>query len=105
MLAAASLVTLLARSPPDRPIGVDAPTLVPGAMAATGHDISTNAPAEAARAPLGATWPTTGRELLRLPWSIWSIDDPSPPGVSIVSRTAASWSPFARWITDVMWSA
>ncbi len=40
---------------PFSPTGVAAPTLVPGAMAATGVDISTNAPADAARAPDGAT--------------------------------------------------
>ena len=42
-------------SPPESPMGVDAPTLVAGAMAATGADRRMNAPAEAARAPLGAT--------------------------------------------------
>ncbi len=90
MLAAASFVTLSARSPPDRPIGVEAPTLVPGAIAATGLDISTNAPAEAARAPLGATYPITGTALPRMASSISSIDEPRPPGVSMVIRTAAS---------------
>ncbi len=53
--ACASFCTFVARSPPDRPIGVEAPTFVPGAIAATGHDSRMNAPAEAARAPIGAT--------------------------------------------------
>ena len=55
MYAAASLTALSEPTAPDSPTGVAAPTLVPGAIAATGHDISTNAPADAARAPCGAT--------------------------------------------------
>ena len=43
------------RSPPSRPTGVEAPTFVPGAIAATGQRSRMNAPAEAARAPCGAT--------------------------------------------------
>ena len=49
--AAASFTALSEPIAPSRPTGVAAPTLVPGAMAATGQDSSTNAPAEAARAP------------------------------------------------------
>jgi hypothetical protein len=37
------------------PTGVDAPTFVAGAIAATWHAIRMKAPAEAARAPRGAT--------------------------------------------------
>ncbi len=40
---------------PDSPTGVAAPTLVPGAIAATGHESKMYIPAEAARAPEGAT--------------------------------------------------
>ena len=40
---------------PEMPTGVAAPTFVPGAIAATGHDIKMNAPADAARAPSGET--------------------------------------------------
>src|SRR5205085_760673 len=56
IFAVASFVTFLPsvpdRSPPDSPIGVDAPTFVPGAIAATGADIRMNAPADVARAPI-----------------------------------------------------
>ena len=40
---------------PPTPTGVYAPTLVAGAIAATGQDIRMNAPADAALAPSGAT--------------------------------------------------
>ena len=53
--AIASSVTLRSSVIPETPTGVAAPTFVPGAIAATGHDISTNAPADAARAPSGET--------------------------------------------------
>ena len=53
--AVASFLTFWSRSPPDRPIGVEAPTWVPGAIAATGADSRMKAPADAARAPLGDT--------------------------------------------------
>ena len=53
--ATASLVTFRSNVRPETPIGVAAPTFVPGAIAATGHDIRTKAPADAARAPSGAT--------------------------------------------------
>ncbi len=53
--AAASFTAFSEPIAPFRPTGVAAPTFVPGAMAATGVDIRTYAPAEAARAPCGAT--------------------------------------------------
>ena len=55
MEAAASFTALSEPIAPLRPTGVAAPTLVPGAMAATGQESNTNAPAEAARAPCGET--------------------------------------------------
>ena len=53
--ATASSVTLFSSVRPEMPTGVAAPTFVPGAIAATGHDIKMNAPADAARAPSGET--------------------------------------------------
>ena len=53
--ATASFVTFFCSVSPEMPTGVAAPTFVPGAIAATGHDIRMKAPAEAARAPSGAT--------------------------------------------------
>ena len=53
--AAASFTAFSDPIAPSRPTGVAAPTFVLGAMAATSHESSTNEPAEAARAPDGAT--------------------------------------------------
>jgi hypothetical protein len=53
--AAASLVTFSRSMAPLTPTGWAAPTLVPGAMAATGQLIKMKVPAEAARAPSGET--------------------------------------------------
>ena len=59
MRAAASLTILFLRSPAGRscpsPTGVDEPMLVCGAMPARSEAWTTNTPAEAARAPSGAT--------------------------------------------------
>ena len=54
-MAAASSSTFLASVTPPIPTGVDAPTFVAGAIAATWHAIKMNAPAEAALAPSGET--------------------------------------------------
>src|SRR5436190_24107128 len=100
MDAAASFLTFSPSvpemSPPERPIGVDAPTLVAGAIAATGADRRMNAPAEAARAPLGATYAMTGIGEVRNDCVISLIEEPGPPGVSILSRTASAPSACAR---------
>src|SRR5438034_11543212 len=98
MEAAASFLTFSPSvpemSPPDKPIGVEAPTFVAGAIAATGADRRMNAPADAARAPLGATYAMTGIVEVRNDCVISFIEEPRPPGVSIVSRTASA--PAAR---------
>ena len=60
MYAAASFVTFSSRMSPVIPTGWAAPTLVPGAIAANGHEIRMKAPAEAARAPGGPTQQSTG---------------------------------------------
>ena len=106
MDAAASFLTFSPSvpemSPPERPIGVEAPTFVAGAMAATEADRRMNAPAEAARAPLGATYAMTGIVDVRNDCVISLIEDPRPPGVSIVSRTASAPSAWARATFEVM---
>ena len=53
--AAASFTALSEPTAPSIPTGVAAPTFVPGAIAAMSHDSRTNDPADAARAPDGAT--------------------------------------------------
>ena len=55
IVAAASSSIFFERVTPPIPTGVDAPTFVAGAIAATGQARRMNAPAEAALAPSGAT--------------------------------------------------
>ena len=87
--AAASFTALSEPTAPSRPTGVAAPTFVPGAIAATSHDNSTNDPADAARAPDGATKQTTGTWAFRIACVISRVDETRPPGVSISISTAA----------------
>ena len=61
---------------------------MPGAIAATSADIRMKNPAEAARAPLGATQTMVGTFEPISVSEIWCIDSISPPGVSS-SRTRA----------------
>ena len=66
-----------------------APMVVPGAIAATWAEKVMIAPAEAARAPDGVTYTTTGTRALRNAWLISRIEESSPPGVSSSTRKAA----------------
>ena len=72
--------------------GCAAPVLVPGAMAATSPASRMKKPAEAPRAPAGATQVITGTWEAMMRWVISRIDSMSPPGVSRRSTTAASLS-------------
>jgi hypothetical protein len=80
------------RSPPP-PLaltGEAAPMLVPGAMAATCPARVMKVPAEAAQAPRGATYTTTGTRALRIAWMMSLVEESSPPGVSSsMSRASA----------------
>jgi len=73
--------------------GWAAPMLVPGAMAAIWEAKVMKTPAEAALAPLGETYTTTGTWLFIIALTIWRIDLSSPPGVSsfITRHWAFSW--------------
>jgi hypothetical protein len=82
------LVTFSLSIAPLTPTGWAAPTLVPGAIAATGQLIRMKVPAEAARAPLGETKQMTGMSESRMARIILRIELSDPPGVSMVSSTA-----------------
>jgi hypothetical protein len=89
--AAASLVALWARVEsigPWRFTGVAAPMFVPGAIAATSPAITTNTPADAARAPPGITqvMTGTGEASRRLTMSRMLVS--RPPGVSTSTTSA-----------------
>ena len=84
MYAAASSSTFSDRVTPPIPTGVEAPTFVAGAIAATWVAIKMNVPAEAARAPDGDTYPITGIVDAWMALMISRIEESSPPGVSIV---------------------
>src|SRR5205823_9580987 len=90
MNAAASLVTFSLSMTPLTPTGWAAPISVPGAIALTGQASMMNVPAEAALAPLGPVQQMTGTLDARIDRMMSRIDVSSPPGVSIVSSTAAS---------------
>ena len=70
--------------------GWAAPVLVPFAMAATSADSRMKNPAEAARAPLGATKMITGTEEASMLETISRVESSSPPGVLISIRSAAA---------------
>src|SRR5918999_449956 len=91
--------------PPSRSTGVAAPIVVPEAMAATCAAIVMRAPAEAARAPDGATWTTTGTFAPRKDWIMSRMEASSPPGVSSSIRNAWWASSCARASPSRMWSA
>src|SRR5512132_2625121 len=103
--AAASLSTLSEISPPWRSTGVAAPMVVPGAIAATWAEKVMIAPAEAARAPEGVTYTTTGTRAFRNAWLISRIEESSPPGVSSSTRKAACPSRWAARTPPASWSA
>jgi len=92
IVATASFSTLLCSMAPETPTGWAAPTLVPGAMAATEPVRRMNVPAEAARAPSGETYVITGTGEFRMAWVMVRIEESSPPGVSMVRTTAAAFS-------------
>ena len=69
------------RSSP-RPTGDAAPMFVTGAMAAACAAAVRNVPAEAACAPSGATYTTTGVSELRMASTISLVESRRPPGVS-----------------------
>jgi hypothetical protein len=84
---------------------VAAPIAVPGAIAAMCADIVMRAPAEAARAPAGATWTTTGTLAPRKVWMMSRIEASSPPGVSSSIRKTWWASSSASATPSRMWSA
>ncbi len=93
MYAAASFTTLrrrsFERSSPPVAIGVEEPMLVCGAIASTSAACPITAPAESALEPDGATQTITGTFAARNVFTISRIDEPSPPGVSISTTSAA----------------
>ena len=74
--------------------------LVAGAMAATCPASVMKTPAEAARAPVGATYTTTGTSALRIRCAMLRIDFSSPPGVSRRMTRARAPSARARSMAD-----
>jgi hypothetical protein len=74
--------------------GEAAPTLVPGAIAATWAAYRMKVPALAARAPLGATNTATGTGEARIALMTSRIEVSSPPGVSRWMTTSST-PPFA----------
>ncbi len=91
--AAESLTILRRRSEPmfePLPlIGVEEPMFVPGAIASRSAACEIHTPADAARAPLGATYTITGIFSESSFCTIFRIESSSPPGVSS-TITAAS---------------
>src|SRR5207302_3972295 len=77
--------------------------LVPGAIARTSAAWATKSPAEAARAPLGYTYTTTGTLEFRRLVTISSIELEIPPGVLTTTRRASAWSASARLTADWMY--
>ncbi len=83
------------RSSPPPPTGDAAPAFVPGAIAATSHDMRTMKPAEAACDPGGATQPTTGTGEPRIACVIARVESSRPPCVSMRRMTSGA-SGFSR---------
>ncbi len=102
MSAAASFVTfsaiVLESSAPSPATGCAAPALVPGAIAATSAAIRRKNPADAACAPEGVTYTTTGRRAAVIAVVICRSDDSRPPGVlsSMIVTAAPPASAVAR---------
>ena len=101
MNAAASFSIFWPRVPPmSPPVEVTAlaePMLVCGAIAATSAASVMKAPAEAARAPFGYTYTTTGIGASMMSFTIARIESSSPPGVSMRmiasgALSSAAWS-------------
>ena len=70
-------------------MGVAAPMLVPGDIAATSPAMVTNTPADAARAPLGVTQVRIGTLDPSIRFTMVRMLVSRPPGVSISSTSAA----------------
>src|SRR2546422_467132 len=85
-------------APPPSATGEAAPMLVAGAIAATWAAIVMKTPAEAARAPVGATNTMTGNSAFIMRWTIARIARSSPPGVSSWMTSAWARSAWARSI-------
>ena len=68
--------------------GCAAPLFVPGAIAATSADSRMKNPADAARAPPGATYTTTGTFDPVIFATISRVESSNPPGVEISINTA-----------------
>jgi hypothetical protein len=82
--------------------GWAAPMLVPGAIAAMSAEIVMMKPAEAARAPEGATKTAMGVRQLSMRSTICRMEVSRPPGVSIRTMSRGSWAASARsmaWTT------
>ena len=79
--------------------------LVPGAIAATWPAAVMKVPADAACAPGGETYTTTGTGDAKMDVTIFRVDDSSPPGVSISTTTTAapSRSAFSRLRSRNRW--
>ncbi len=78
---------------------------VPGAIAAMSAAIVMMKPADAARAPEGATYTTIG-VLAEIIFATMSrVESTSPPGVRSVNTTRAAFSASARSIVSIMYSA
>ena len=73
--------------------GWDAPMFVSGAIAATCAACTMNAPADAARAPDGATHTTTGISESAMRDIMCDMESTRPPGVSILKTRIALLSP------------
>ncbi|OLD75578.1 MAG: hypothetical protein AUG87_12505 [Candidatus Rokubacteria bacterium 13_1_20CM_4_70_14] len=94
MNAAASFsiffIIVLSTVPPPSMTGDAAPMLVAGAIAAMCAASVMKTPAEAARAPVGATKMMTGTSAPNIRWTIARMDRSSPPGVS--SWMTSAWA-------------
>ncbi len=75
---------------PDPDTGWAAPMCVPGAMTATSAAMVMTNPAEAARAPDGATNTTTGARDVIMRETIVRVESSSPPGVRRTKTTTAA---------------
>jgi hypothetical protein len=74
-------------------------------MAATSAAIVSTNPADAARAPDGATNTTTGARDVMMRETMVRVDSRSPPGVRSTKTTSAAFEPSASSMTPVMYSA
>src|SRR5207247_5796501 len=86
--------------PPPSMTGDAAPMLVAGAIAAMWAASVMKTPAEAARAPVGATKMITGTSAFNIRWTITRMDRSSPPGVSSWMMSAWARSLLARSIAS-----